>query len=947
MASQRQQPTLMDPVSAQTELQEHLNTALEAQRLSKTQLAHRADLSRTTVSNALNRKDLVPSPETVRALATALNLDPKRLVSLRNTASPHRDTAASGPGQPINECDPYHLGIHPAVEAPLRLSATRSLPHRGTAALTSYIGRAHDEQLAQIVEAAVGGQSRMAVLVGSSSIGKTRACWEVIRSLSELGWRLWHPFDLTCAEAALADMRRVVPRTVIWLDDAQNYLGAGGGLGERIAAALHTLLTDSDRAPVLILGTLWEDPASPFPERPIPGRADPHAQVRALLKGHRIPVPSAFGEAARTSAKELAEKGNRQLAYALEHTIDGRLAQTLAGAPELVRRYLNASPGARALMRAAMDARRLGVGLHLPRDFLVEAAEGYLSDEDYEVLDDDWVAQALRETSTTVVGDLAPLRQVRPRRSHNLSGNTAGSDGPVCRLASYLEQYGRYERDSLCPPLSFWLAAEDHLTCANDLVKIAEAACRRGFLRYAARLCHRIPRTDRPTFPSSMLNLMSSYIDPHWNGLRWFIDHTALDDAPDLTYLAIILHQKTRRGLAIQLLRRAADHVGPTSTRALASMVTTLRWLGHRDFFSTVDYHGIASTLAIQAAVHADPTNTADTMYLVGVLRQAGLHGYAAQLLPRTASHADPSNTTEAIYLVELLERLGHHEMATDLAIHTSAHADPTNTRTLTHLASTLRRLGQHETATRLLTQAAACVPLTNTPDTTYLIGVLHEFGHCEASARLAARAAAQTDPTETHALVQLASTLCRLGHHETATRLATRAASHADPTNTADNTYLIEALDRLGHHETATRLATRTASHADPTNTRVSAYLASMLKNLGLDEIAIQVLTDANPQEVTESTFLIGVFHETGLHREAMQLAIRSAAHTDPTDTYSVNRLLHALRAMNQRKAIQVLENRSLDAGSLAKLPDSISIYGREINGSPSQPWTWDEQAL
>jgi hypothetical protein len=45
---------------------------------------------------------------------------------------------------------------------------------------------------------------------------------------------------------------------VVWLNEAQHYFGDRAA-GERIAAAVHHLLVSSERAPVLVLGTLWPD----------------------------------------------------------------------------------------------------------------------------------------------------------------------------------------------------------------------------------------------------------------------------------------------------------------------------------------------------------------------------------------------------------------------------------------------------------------------------------------------------------------------------------------------------------------------------------------------------------------------------------------------------------------------------------------------------------------
>ncbi|MFD9504163.1 hypothetical protein [Streptomyces sp. NPDC060035] len=195
---------------------------------------------------------------------------------------------------------------------------------------------------------------------------------------------------------------------MVWLNEAQHYLDAGGGLGERIAAALHSLLTDSAREPVLVLGTLWPEYATAFTTLPQPGGHDPHPQVRELLAGRQTPLPDSFDTTAINRAKALAENGDEQLAHALDHAADGHLTQFLAGAPELLRRYDTASPAARAVLHAAMDARRLGVGLHLPVNFLALAAEDYLTDHELNQASDNWLEQALADLGKTVYGNLAP-----------------------------------------------------------------------------------------------------------------------------------------------------------------------------------------------------------------------------------------------------------------------------------------------------------------------------------------------------------------------------------------------------------------------------------------------------------------------------------------------------------------------------------------------------------
>ena len=260
--------------------------------------------------------------------------------------------------------------------------------------LLVYVPRGHDQLLAKVVHAAAGGRSGIAALVGGSSTGKTRACWEALSLLRDEPepWRLWHPIDPTRPDAALRELPRIGPRTVVWLNEAQFYLDAAdGGLGERVAAGLRELLRDPARAPVLALATLWPQFWDALTARPL-SRADPHAQARELLAGHDITVPGAFTPA---QTAQLAGSGDVRLVLAARLAADGQVIQFLAGAPELLARYRNAPPEAAALISAAMDARRLGMGAGLPPAFLEAAAPGYLTVDEWDALGEDWLEQAL------------------------------------------------------------------------------------------------------------------------------------------------------------------------------------------------------------------------------------------------------------------------------------------------------------------------------------------------------------------------------------------------------------------------------------------------------------------------------------------------------------------------------------------------------------------------
>lgn len=77
---------------------------------------------------------------------------------------------------------------------------------------------------------------------------------------------------------------------------------------------------------------------------------------------------------------QLGQAGDVRLVPTARSAADRAVIQFLAGAPELLARYRNAPPAAAALIRAAMDARRLGMGAGVPQAFLEAAEAGYLTD---------------------------------------------------------------------------------------------------------------------------------------------------------------------------------------------------------------------------------------------------------------------------------------------------------------------------------------------------------------------------------------------------------------------------------------------------------------------------------------------------------------------------------------------------------------------------------------
>jgi hypothetical protein len=495
--------------------------------------------------------------------------------------------SAAGPaGQPLGEVrDPFALEVHPPVRAD---DAPPGLP-----VLPAYVPRDHDQRLRDVVRAAAGGTGGVAVLVGGSSTGKTRACWEAIGLLREqaVGWRLWHPIDPGRPEAALRDLNRIGPRTVVWLNEAQLYLLTADGTGERVAAGLRELLRDPARGPVLVLATLWPQYWGELTSRPS-GRPDGHAQARELLSGGDIRVPPALTAA---ELKEAAGSGDPRLRMAARGAGDGRVVQFLAGARELISRYDNALPAERALLEAAVDARRLGMGPLLPRAFLEEAAPGYIAEADWYALAGDWpgqASQALARTAEPARGIPGPLAPVVPR--------AGGDPAPAAsrRLADYLEQVGATERLDVLPPREFWEAARRH-AAPGDLPVLARHAESRGLYHQGALLRIRALACGKDLSIFRLLTCLGR-VDPHSlpEAAGWIADRMDLSQPSRVHAVLGTLEEAGRADLAGQIAERAAGKAALTDLSGVDDLLRDLRRFGRGEALAA---------LAIRAAGQADP----------------------------------------------------------------------------------------------------------------------------------------------------------------------------------------------------------------------------------------------------------------------------------------------------------------------------------------------------
>ena len=556
---------------------------------------------------------------------------------------------AAGPvGWPLAEVgDPFALEVHRPVEP--------DVPQPGLPVLPVYVPRDHDAALAQVVTAAATGTSGIVVLVGGSSTGKTRACWQALGLLRgrERGWRLWHPID---PQAALAGLPRAGPRTVLWLNDAERYLDTADAAGEQVAARLRELLQDQDRGPVLVLGTLWPEFWTKLTAR-LSGDADPHAQARELLADHDIPVPAAFTD---EQLGQLWDADDPRLAQAAAGSRDGQVIQYLTGAPELLDRYHNAPPVARALIDAAMDGRRLGMPATLSQAFLETAAPGYLTDTDWDLLGDDWLEEGLRYTKMPAKGVRGPLAPIRPRPASDVPAGPG--DGPGWQLADYLDQYGRRTRQDQLGPASLWDALATHTTSGAELYRLAQAAALRGLYRHAAALWTKATALGSTDAANRLIVFVLAQVipgDPS-RAANWAAPHARFEGRSFFELLAN-LREAGADDAAQTLADRLARVVSLDDPVVIASIMEDLHGAEADDAVQTL--------LARHPATHACLDDPGAVAYLVRVLRAAKADDAVQTLLARDpARHARLGPQYDAARLIRQLREAGADGPALALA---------------------------------------------------------------------------------------------------------------------------------------------------------------------------------------------------------------------------------------------------------------------------------------
>ncbi|WP_327328081.1 sel1 repeat family protein [Streptomyces sp. NBC_01210] len=425
--------------------------------------------------NAADRGKSTAAEESAEAPSIALsrqNVGREHLSEGAEQAERHAEPSALRDlPSPLHAWTAQRLGVHPAFSGhPSDEGSVFVLP--------TYVHRTHDSRLHRLLATAVDSARPLLILItGESCTGKTRTAYEAIHATIPREFDLLCPVDAHSLLSALS-AGLVSSRTVLWLDEAWDYLA--GDVGETAAAALLRRL-DGD-GPLVVIATLWPEQEEELTASARQQGRDTHRLARKLLsQAHHVYVPRSFTDGLEDACDAAAQ--DQALTAALD-TGTCELTQVLAAGPELVKHYEHAvgehGPYGKAVISAALDADRLNVTQPLPLGFLEAAASGYLTDAERAAAGPDWFAAALVYARIRIKQTIECLQYApSPTGMGPLPGMVLVND--------YLRQHGRRVRRTFFPAAPFWDATE-HLTTPADLHALGESAYCRGRLRRAAQL---------------------------------------------------------------------------------------------------------------------------------------------------------------------------------------------------------------------------------------------------------------------------------------------------------------------------------------------------------------------------------------------------------------------------------------------------------------------------
>jgi uncharacterized protein YidB (DUF937 family) len=898
------------------------------------------------------------------------------LLAVPGVVSPVGFIDQAARGRLVAEWDPLELGVHHVI---------------GGGPLPAYVARPHDEVLRRVLDPSVAA-SRLVVLRGGSSSGKTRAAWEAV-SGRLAGWWLDYPRNPAALRARLDS--GVASGMVLWLGELRQYVDADGG--EEVLGRVADLLNGEGR---LIVTTAWPEDLAAYAAAALPGArpAPAYAAAGRLLsplpeltrhgpaaadpaRGGIVDVPGSFTDAELQAAVSSGDQVLAQAAGAAKAAGQpGQVAQYLAGVPDLLARYSGpgGDPFGQAVITAAVDAARLGHASPLPAVLLQEAAAGYLTEGQRATAGDGWQDRALEWASQELRGAVRALQPVPPRQGTGIAGY---------QVADYLEQHGRATRQGELGSASLWDALAARTASAADLTRTAESAQDRGLYRHASALLTKAAGQGDASAAADLIQLLrTASAGSIGQAADLAADRASLDDPHGVAELLEALREAGAEDAAAALACRAAAHASLDDPHGVALLLGALHEAGFDDTVTTL--------LARDPAAHTrvDGLDSLfNVMELLGALREAGAEDAAAALACRAAAHASLDSPRGVAVLLGALREAGFDDAAAALACRAAAHASLDSPRGVAEVLGALHEAGFDDAVAALLARDPAAHIRLDGPDSLFnvavLLGALCEAGADDAVAALLARDpaahASLDDPLgvaellrgllgfddgllallerrpAAYASLDIVFRVARMGRRlrdvgaadVVAALLARDPAARASLDDPRGVAMLLGALRRAGFDDAvAVLLARDPAAHASLGDPHGVAELLEALREAGADD-AVTTLLARDPATRASLGDPHGVALLLRWLREAADAdAVAVLLARDPAGCASfgnplgVAELLEALREAGADDAADNLTRRADNAGAtVSGRPRAHYQQGREPDGAPSRPWIWE----
>ena len=464
-------------------------------------------------------------------------------------------------------------------------------------------------------------------------------------------------------------------------------------------------------------------------------------------------------------------------------------------------------------------------------------------------------------------------------------------------------------------------------------------------------------------------------------------ERAVLDNSEAVARLLNALREADAGDQANVLARRAAAGIPLDNPFGVLSVLGALWQAGAGDQ---------ASILASRAAAGTLFDNPGGVMSLLRDLWQAGAGDQASILASRAAAHT-PLDYPEVVdLLLRMLPTAGAGEqVAVLLARHPARCTRLDDPNAVAGLLNKLREADAGEEATVLADRAAAGIPLDQPDAVARLLQALPAAGAGDQVAVLLARHPALCTRLDDPGRVsQLLDALREAGADEEATVLARRAAAGAtidgstasygvrvllDALRAADKgdqaavlvnrvariplddpftvARVLSLLRSVGTQEQVAGLLARDpAAHTHLENLYFSTVLLNTLRGPGAGEqeqataLARRIAAEGNLDDPQAVSYLMKTLPEMGAGEQvAVLLARDPAAHVTLNSWLTVSRLLDSLWQAQAQEQVGVLVDRLPGAGMFELFcaqgdHQERFRFGREIDGRPAPPWSWDE---